>query len=211
MSIWRWEAGTIMRTWREKKKSKQTEEHIYTPESCGCLFLHLVLLHLGSLLQAFDLCLVVGNQFFSVCQFAVLLVNQTVDGKEVGVQLLQHGLHGVGWIQQDKTKTRGVGVKNQFDIQCGKSDAELEREQAPALLYSSSIICLTLCLFCRASISLGRVTSSWASVSSEEGKGGRLCTRWFIADGTSTERNFNKYHCWPTTMSWFLILAPLCI
>lgn len=60
---------------------------------------HLVLLHLGSLLQPFDLHLVVGNRFLSLRQFAVLLLNQTVYGEQVGVQVLQHGLHGVGWIQ----------------------------------------------------------------------------------------------------------------
>lgn len=62
---------------------------------------------------------------------------------------------------------------------------ELERERAPALLWTWSIICLTLCLLCRASISLGRVTSSCGSVSSEEGKGSRLCTQWSMLKGWS--------------------------
>lgn len=39
------------------------------------------------------------------------------------------------------------------------------------------MVCLILCLLCRASISRGRVTSSLGSVSSQEGRGGRLSTR----------------------------------
>lgn len=81
-----------------------TVDYFHLSISKMTLSLHLVLLHLGSLLQPFDLRLVVGNHFLSLCQFAVLLLNQTVYGEQVGVQLLQHGLHGVGWIGPDNMR-----------------------------------------------------------------------------------------------------------
>lgn len=72
---------------------------------------HLVLLHLGPLLQPFDLCLVVGDGLVPLCQFAVLLLDQAVYGEHVGVQLLQHGPHGVGWIRpHDTRRGESVGV-----------------------------------------------------------------------------------------------------
>lgn len=57
---------------------------------------HLVFLHLGSLLQAFDLRLVVLDDFVLLEQLAVLFMNKIVIGDEVAVQFLKHGLHHVG-------------------------------------------------------------------------------------------------------------------
>ncbi len=49
----------------------------------------------------------------------------------------------------------------------------------PVLLYSSIIICRILCLFSRASMSLGSVTSSLGPEISQGGSGGKDWSSWF--------------------------------
>lgn len=63
--------------------------------SSTSLVFHLLLLHFGSLLQAFDRCLVAVDNVFALCQFDILLLNQSISGKGLAVQLLQHGLQNV--------------------------------------------------------------------------------------------------------------------
>lgn len=79
-------------------------------------------------------------------------------------------------------------------------------EQVPALPHSSNIICLILCLCRRASISLGRVRSSWGSVSSQEGRGGRFCSRGPITDATS--KKTDKLGC--SLYFWKKIKTQVC-
>lgn len=55
----------------------------------------------------------------------------------------------------------------------------------PVLLYSSIIICRILCLFSRASMSLGSVTSSLGPEISQGGSGGKDWSSWFNAVGDS--------------------------
>lgn len=63
--------------------------------SSTSLVFHLLLLHFGSLLQAFDRCLAAVDNVFALCQFDILLLNQSIFGKGLAVQLLQHGLQNV--------------------------------------------------------------------------------------------------------------------
>lgn len=79
---------------------------------------------------------------------------------------------------------------------------ELGHEQVPALLYCWSMVCLILCLSCRASISLGRVTSSWGSVSTQEGRGGTAWTWGLTTVNTSTETEGNSFN----SSNYFLII-----
>lgn len=57
----------------------------------------------------------------------------------------------------------------------------------PVLLYSSIIICRILCLFSRASMSLGRVTSSLGPEISQGGSGGKDWSSWFNTVGNSVK------------------------
>lgn len=84
--------------------------------------------------------------------------------------------------QLQSTKNKKEDLVPGMQLSNSLPSGERER-RSPALLNSSSIICRTLCLLCRASISLGSVTSSWGSVSSQEGIGGRLCTRRSLLKG----------------------------
>lgn len=89
------------------------------------------------------------------------------------------------WTSVCRLKEHNTG-ENKQDFNTAPASIKAESwEPVPALLYSSNIICLILCLCCRASISLGRVTSSWGSVSPQEGRGGRFCSRGLMTDATS--------------------------
>lgn len=48
----------------------------------------------------FDRGLVAADQLFALCQLFILLLNQSISGKRLSVQLLQHGLEDVSYNQQ---------------------------------------------------------------------------------------------------------------
>lgn len=137
---------------------------------------YLFLVNLYFLPQGFDVAAVVLHDCVLLCQFSVLLVNSGFFGNEVTVQLLEHGHERVGL-----KKVRG---RQQLSERGQRGQA---RERAPALRHCWSVVCLALCLSCRASISLGRVSSSWGSVSTQGGRGGTARTRGLAALEASTE------------------------
>lgn len=65
-----------------------------------CLLVYLLLLHFGSLLEMFDRCPVAADQLFTLYQLFILLLDQSIGGKCLAVQLLQRGLEDVGYNQQ---------------------------------------------------------------------------------------------------------------